>query len=212
MGNQNSHEVQEVRRDIISQSPTARHGNAATLGLYGKLYRELIKCPIGGQQFLPLHILHEVITTETVQVNHPAQSEQIVRDARKIFGILVLIGHEGAIEDLLSDELSDRYLPLERGHGDNHSILESRQIQGKVFKAFQDWDKPQITAFLEKQWQVQAPVFRVIGSHFEISAECALPLQDPMERIGDSKGSTVYGCALHPSHCQWRSQVSNTSA
>lgn len=188
-------------------------------GLYEKLLGELIKCPITRQLFLPLHVLEEEITAKTIRVNghvsNPARAEQIAREARKVFAILLLIGRQDAIGRLHSDGLTDEYLPLERGKGDTECVLKSCQNQTKLFKEFRSWDSPAINYFLEKQWQVQAPVFDAAGGNFKLSAECALPLvseHDPVEQIGHTECSTVYRCILHSSHYQGRSEVSVVAA
>jgi hypothetical protein len=153
-----------------------------------------------------------MITTEAVQANpdvcNAHQAEQVVREARKVFAILVLIGRDDAIGDLLAEELIDEYLPLVRREIGDDQIIGSRQVAAKVFMTLQDWEPRQVDDFLAKQWLFQAPVFNAPGYHYDIFPECALPIQSQEEIIGSTSSSIVHACTVRPSHFQQEFHVS----
>jgi hypothetical protein len=197
-----------------AKRPTARSTTPdTTRTLYKNVNGALIKCPISRKQFLPLDILQQVITMKAVRaipdVCNVNQAEQVVRGARKVFAILVLVGREDAISYLLADGLIDEYLPLYRREDGNDQILVSRHVGVKAFETFQDWEPHQVTYFLEKQWLFQAPVFDATGRHYDIAPECALPIQSQDDQIWSTSFSTVFRCKLRPSHYQQESKVSN---
>jgi hypothetical protein len=197
------------------------------MSLYDELDDSLAECPLSHNKFLPLNILNDVITVEKVRANTGAntgsavkthtsssnhsRAEDVVREAKRVFAILVLIGCENAIENLLLEGLTDEQLPLSRrGSGPDRNVL-SGAVGNKKFETFRGWKQANVDHFLEKQWRVQAPVFDTTGSHFILHRECALPLKPQFEQIGRTTFSRVFKCILYPAHYQPASEVSVTS-
>jgi len=194
----------------------------ATTTLYKVLRPSLLDSPLGGtgQQFLPLNILDEAITKETVQAELqklPWRSRalqrgltgKVLQKAKKVFAILVLMGEPLAITGLLPEGLTDEHLPLSRKEGKDDNILVS--VRGKTFRSFEAWrNEARVTEFLEKQWVVQAPVLDTTGKHITLDPQSPFPFLQ-IEEIGGSRFSTVYKGALHPAH-QQEIRVSVSSA
>lgn len=182
------------------------------MNLYNELRRSHTKCPLGHHKFLPLNILHDVITVDRVQenigsvVNNNDLPSRVVQEAKRVFAILVLIGREDAIGNLLSEGLTDKQLPLSRSDSNRNMLCGS--VGNKTFETFQGWKEPIVDHFLEKQWRVQAPVFDTTGRHFNLHQGCALPLQPEFKQIGSTAFSKVFKCALYPAHYQQTSNVS----
>jgi hypothetical protein len=181
-----------------------------TQTLYDLLRPSLLDSPLGGngQQFLPLNIIDNVITKETVQAEVPWRnralirglSGKVVQQAKKVFAILVLMGEPLAITELLPEGLTDDHLPLSQQGGQNDNILVS--VRGKTFRSFESWrKKARVDEFLEKQWLVQAPVLDITGKHITLDPNCPFPFSTADE-VGGGRFSTVYKSALHPAHQQ----------
>ncbi|PMD20206.1 hypothetical protein NA56DRAFT_705018 [Hyaloscypha hepaticicola] len=177
------------------------------LSLYSQLKYSMLESPLDGQGFLPLNILDELITKESVKAQlswktllfQSGLPNKIVQHAKKVFAILVLMDKALAITELLSEGLTDEHLPLGR-KGDNSNILVS--IRGKTFESFDGWGNDALVGnFLDKQWLVQAEVLDTTGKHFVLNPKCPLPFPR-VEEIGGGHLSTVYRAALHPAYLQ----------
>jgi hypothetical protein len=194
--------------------------NPATPKLEERLLDNSKECPLSHNQYLPLDILqkevnvHSVLThiesvirTPTTISNHDL-AEKIIQQAKGVFATLIFVGRENAIEELLSEGLTDKHLPLShRGSGADRNLLWCRD-GSKIFETFREWRVTEVNNFLREQWRVQAPVFDIAGSHFTLGRDCALPLEPGRELIGTTGFSRVYKCALYPSHYRMISQVS----
>jgi hypothetical protein len=200
-----------------NQNPSILHATA--MNLYDELIDSLTKCPLSQNKFLPLNILQDIITVESVLANtdsiataqtlfsNGGLAVEVVQRAKKVFASLIFVGRESAIGDLLSEGLTDEQLPLSRrGSGDDRNLLSGRD-GNKTFETFREWNRADVDHFLEKQWRVQAPVFDTTGGHFSLHRECALPLMPQYEQIGSTGFSKVFGCELHSAHYQQGSQV-----
>lgn len=176
------------------------------MSLYAELSSHLRICPLGDKSFLPLDSLDETITAESVKAQLSREDLQfwsglpgeVVQHAKKVFAILVLIDEPRAIKDLLLEGLTDEHLPLFPKGDRNDNILVS--VRGKTFQSFVAWpSSARVDAFLEKQWEVQAPVFDATGSNIILNPKCALPFQSIAE-VGRGQFGTVYKGVLHPAH------------
>jgi hypothetical protein len=196
---------------------------ATPFNLYDILKESLIKCPLSRNRFLPLDILQDVITAESVRANvgsnlktellssNKDPAEEVVRKAKKVYAILVFLERQNDIGALLAEGLTDEHLPLSRpGCAPDQKVLSCRSGI-KTFKTFRNWRLPEVDNFLERQWQVQAPVFDTTGSHFNLAPECALPLHPKAEQIGRTAISRVYKCTLYPAHYPQGAKVSITA-
>jgi hypothetical protein len=82
---------------------------------------------IDGKQFVPLDYLERIINKENIKIELGITDgactkarkssdlpDRITKEAKRIFGALVLMGKGGAIEGLLEEGLTDDHLPLSR--------------------------------------------------------------------------------------------------
>lgn len=167
-----------------------------------------VKGPLGQPPFLPLGSLKDKINKRNVcsqlslytRLLHPRLADRIVRDARKIFAILVLIEKPHAILSMIQDGLTDEHLPLSLEEGKPKGVLVSKKGgHSKEFKCFAS----QVGArdFFQRQWMVQAPLFNSPGAHFEMDTNCALPLTECVEAaVGPF--AVVYKGEIHSAHHQ----------
>ncbi len=196
-----------------SRERTQRDTNEAAARLYSQLKNGTAICPFSGKRVLPSNALDEFITAESVReagalprkTCRRDMAEDVFREAKKIFAILVTQNLHSCIGDLFSNGLNDTHLPLEHGKDDSRVLVGA---DGTKFYIFQSWDLPIIDNFMTAQYMVQAPVFGNNGRHFDLAPECGLPLQGEKERIGDAALSEVYKCTLHPGNCEPDLQVS----
>lgn len=183
--------------------------------LYDELADNLAICPLTENEFLPLSVLKKVITVETLSniFKDEDLAQSIVRLAPKAFATLILLGHQKAmsIKDLLSEGFTDEQLPLSRRSSGAYRNVLSNYAGNRSFATFGKWERVEVDHFLDKQWQVQAPVFDTFGSHFILDRKCALPLHEDYTQIGTTDFSNVFKCGLYSSHRQHHSQVSVTS-
>jgi hypothetical protein len=196
--------------------------NPATPKLDEILHDNSKECPLSHNQYLPLDILQKevtvksvlayiesVIRTPTTISNHDL-AVKIIQQAKGVFATLIFVGRENAIEELLSEGLIDKHLPLSRrGSGADRNLLCCRD-GSKIFETFREWRVTEVNNFLREQCRVQEPVFDIAGSHFTLGRDCALPLEPGWELIGTTGFSRVYKCALYPGHYRMISQVSVT--
>lgn len=176
------------------------------MSFYQQLDTSLIHCPLGDHMFLPRSTLDKKVTRDyisaqlslTTRCLNWSLPDKVFLHAKKVFAILVLVGEQRAIKGLLREGLSDDHLPLSF-HGDGSSrILESQN--GQLFRIFSTWKKePNVRAFLEKQWQVQAPVFDTPGQHITIDKKCALPFTQCDDAFMGLL-CTVYKGKVHKDH------------
>ena len=180
--------------------------------LFNELCSLLVECPntMGLQSFLPQSDLDKAITKESVKDALPflvralngRLPEKVVKNAKKVFAILVIIAKPIAIKDLLAEGIADTYLPLSGDEGEEANVLVSANgARFKSFSAFKHEATKLTKDFLEKQWLVQAPVMDTAGKHIILDQRCPLPFVE-MEPIGAGQHSTVYRTALHASHQQ----------
>jgi serine/threonine protein kinase len=179
------------------------HGNK--ISLFRRLRDAQVECPLNDQRFLPLDVMNEVITEDTVRqaisgklgrIFDRKLPSKIVKDAKKTFAILVEIGEPGKMKELFLEGLTDDHLPLS-------PIKDSNELQsenGKRFPSFARWETEQrVTDFIDKQWIFLAPVLDISGRFIKLSSKCPLPFLD-MDEIGHTGTSTVYKTCLHHAH------------
>ncbi|OCK75233.1 kinase-like protein, partial [Lepidopterella palustris CBS 459.81] len=128
-------------------------------------------CPLTDKEYIPLNVLHEKITWQTVVPMLPDTiarrwfpcwdynlSEKI-QGARKIIAILVLINQERAIEDLCLGNLTDGDLPISRNGVD----LQSRHGK-KVSTLFTALTPGAVDSFLKTQWMFLEPILELVSA------------------------------------------------
>jgi hypothetical protein len=195
---------------------------ATPVDFYGVLRHKLTTCPLTHVDFLPLDILQDVITVDSIRAdagwnsnpellsNLEDTAEEVLLNAKKVYASLVFIQRQSAFEALLSEGLTDEDLPLSRQSGTSTNVL-CCQKGIKTFEAFRSLRSFEVDIYLEKQWHVLAPVFDTTGSHFNLSRKCALPLTPMREEIVKTSNSQVYKCALYPAHYPQGAKVSAKS-
>ncbi|KAH6976371.1 kinase-like domain-containing protein [Ilyonectria sp. MPI-CAGE-AT-0026] len=175
------------------------------MSFYQQLDKSLIDCDPGDNKFLPLTTLEQKVTRKNIraQLSRSTQllnwslPEKVFLHAKKVFAILVLVGEQHAIKGLLREGLLDEHLPLSP-HGDGSSRILASQ-NGQLFMSFSTWkNEPNVGAFLEKQWQVQAPVLNKPGQHINLHKKCPLPLTKCLKAIDGT--FPVYEGKVHEAH------------
>jgi serine/threonine protein kinase len=196
---------------LVSRQNATRSSSSVArliLAMFKRLKSKYLKCPLSTNRFLPLDVLDEEITEENVRDEIPGKlanffkphlPSTVVRQAKKVFTILVIVGEPQAIKDLLAEGITDEDLPLSRRDGDeDDNNLVS--CSGKVFSSFADWkDEPRVEYFLDKQWTVLAPVLDFSGSDIKLSMSSALPFE-AVDPVGHNNMVTVYKSDVHPAH------------
>jgi hypothetical protein len=188
------------------------------------LYGELDKCLRLGHEdseFLPLSEISTRVTENNIKSEIPMRKRcfsnrslprRILKQARSIFSILVLIQEAWAIVDLVRrDNIRDEDLPLVRKSvdGDDANVLLSAN-SGKVFPSFSSWPKKaRVRDFLSFQWLVQAPVLNSFGQHILLDPKCPLPLIECVTKCKSGPNSVIHKCKIHRAH-QTIFKVTNT--
>ncbi|EWZ85482.1 hypothetical protein NW765_007096 [Fusarium oxysporum] len=179
------------------------------------LYRQLNKCLIPcheDAEFLPLSEISARVTEDNIKSEVPIRKRcfsnrslprTILKQARKIFSILVLIQEAQAIVDLVCrDNITDEDLPLTRQSmsGDDQNVLISAKT-GKAFPSFSLWPREaRVRDFLNFQWLVQAPVLNALGQHISLDTKCPLPLIDCVMKCKSGPNSVLHKCKIHGAH------------
>lgn len=176
--------------------------------LFHQLETGMVPCNLAenklGSSFLPKDIVDELVTTESIAANLSwwdllwSLPNQVHAQAPKLFAVLVLIGQPSAIRKLIyNDNITDNDLPLIREGSDNGAIFD--KTRKKKFTSFQSWAPPNVSAFFDKQWIIQAPVLDTAGQNLKLHPNCPLPVKSCTHKIS-SGGVTVYQVWLHPAH------------
>lgn len=112
----------------------------------------------------------------------------VLRRARKIFAILLLIRKLQALAGFVEGGLDDNLLPL------SDSAFDPLEKSG-VLSASREWNIEARQVFLEHQWTVLAPVF-LEGSHLKLANDAILPITE-IRAIAKGADSDVYLIAIH---------------
>ncbi|KAK4160905.1 hypothetical protein QBC43DRAFT_303495 [Cladorrhinum sp. PSN259] len=173
------------------------------------LERGVVASALNRHAFIPLDVLDNVITIDSIIMSLGLQNRllaqywsdklptRIHQEAKKLFTILVLIGQDSAIQELLSNGLSDKDLPLARK--DNTGVLMSK-VTKKDFACFKSWSPARRKVFLYTQWLVQAPVIERVGQNLVLDANCPLPFIRKGKTLGGTYRVDVYQAHIHPAH------------
>ncbi|KAI3326458.1 kinase-like protein [Xylariaceae sp. AK1471] len=194
-----------------SQSSNSSSDDLIGHGLYSRLWPMVIGRGHTNRglhfQFLPLDAIEKTITAETVDAQsvryrlfkaHSSSSEQVVEQARGVFAIVGLCDKDKSIRNLFREGLTDQHLPLEKRpvKGNPNTLISH---QGKEFKSLSNWDTAAVDYFLERQWLVLAPVFRMRGEHIDVNERAPLPVYK-IEEISSGNARTVYSARLRAAH------------
>ncbi|KAM7215589.1 Protein kinase-like domain containing protein [Rhypophila decipiens] len=137
--------------------------------------------------------------------------DQVVRQARKVFAILVLIDHGPAIRELVNDDrIDDGDLPLSSEFDDQTGKTRVFSVKtGKQLASFGSWPRPQIQKFLDKQWFVQVPIL-ITGQHLKIKRRLFSSLPVLKSGLVKTQGHNVliHEATLHPDYASFSSSDS----
>jgi serine/threonine protein kinase len=162
-----------------------------------------------GREYISMDVIKNVVTKENIKAElgrtpgdgTPLEDRLadlvVENNARGVFAILVYTGQPWDIKKLLDDSLADEYLPLVR----QKQELQSVPYPEKIFSVPKGWHRRQVDNFLDKQWMVLAPVFKISGQHMKLDPKCPLPFSKVNENI-HNHGTVVYRAQLHPWHQQ----------
>lgn len=185
--------------------------------LFRQLENGVVHCGLTEDErsatFLPESVVYEVLTKESITATlswsqrlysrwSPGNSltDKIHSRARKVFAVLILIGEESKISDLIyNDGITDDHLPLVLEY--DGAMIMSRH-SSKRFHSFKSWDARRVRDFLDWQWVVLAPVLDMTdkhGKHIILDPKCPLPIENSVLKERGSHVS-LYQAHLHPAH------------
>jgi hypothetical protein len=167
------------------------------------------KSSIDNCEFVPLDYLERIISKENIKIElgikdgactnarKPSElPDRITKEAKKIFGALVLMGKADKIEGLLDEGVTDEHLPLSRDP--KYDAVLSRD--GATSFQFGSLGRHTITEFIKrKQWLFLAPILDTNGELIEVNYECALPFTDS-EVEGHGAAGIVYRAKIYEGH------------
>jgi len=160
------------------------------------------KKPAAGQKmryFLPNGSLEQILTLNTVQnaLSDPSfqipphkkdsTAQTVIREARKVFAVLVELKLEHALAQFIENEIMDKELPVDE------KILERVICSGDA------------RDFIYRQWEYLAYNFRRGPYQREIRTEIILPYLEE-EKIGGGGYSTVYEVFIHSAHQDFKTK------
>ena len=167
------------------------------------------KSSIDNCEFMQLDYLEGVINKENIKIELGIKDgactnarkpsdlpDRITKEAKKIFGALVLMGKADKIEGLLDERLTDDHLPLSR-HPDFDALLSR---DGTTSFQFGCLGRQTITEFIKrKQWLFLAPILDTNGELIKVNYECALPFTDS-EVEGHGAAGIVHRAKIYEGH------------
>ncbi|KAI1298563.1 kinase-like protein [Xylaria venustula] len=199
------------------QSAPSSYGSTGD-DLYQQLSTRTVNCDEAVEtqaltcvSFLPRDAIDEVITTAVVKSQSGGflsrffwrypDSAKVAKQAKSLFAILVLCGLQNDFCDLFHDGVRDEHLPLARRNSQGHPN-DLFSPTGNKFTAFSKRKnyKFQVDSFLEKQWQVLAPVFTALGEDIHVDKKSPLPFYDIKKISSLNYKNTVYRGTLHAAH------------
>ncbi|KAF4833862.1 hypothetical protein CGCTS75_v003693 [Colletotrichum tropicale] len=132
--------------------------------LFSRLNKSTLDCTVVGLRFLPCDVIDGVITRETLKHELPRSwrsrlsrddmTMRIVRDAKKLFAILLIIGEKHKIKDLMKEGLTDHDLPFSESAVPARGGIRTSNPSKEVH-SFRQWEEPKVELFLRSQWLVQ---------------------------------------------------------
>jgi len=160
-------------------------------------------------EFVPLDYLERIINNENIKIELGIKNgactdarkpsnlpDRITKQAKKIFGALVLMGKADKIEGLLDEGLTDDHLPLSRDP--KYDAVLSRD--GATSFQFGCLGRQTITEFIKrKQWLFLAPILDTNGELIEVNYESALPFTDS-EVEGHGAAGIVHRAKIYEGH------------
>lgn len=202
----------ESPMDQRSSTPTeesTKYGDNSH-GLYDLLSQTNAQpeCPITRRKWILPEIIDKNITQENVLVYTSLsntlcgdyKAEKIMKHAKKVFALLILIGcDQNTIERLLfNDRLTDDDLPLHIDRGFLVSVKTGKKFGGFLRRVDAD-------NLVRGQWLFLPPVFDETDPNLKaclirtLSDDCPLPLRRK-EHLTSTNTSSVSKCELHSAY------------
>ncbi|KAI0976972.1 kinase-like protein [Xylaria arbuscula] len=184
--------------------------------LYQQLSMRIVKCDkametqaLSRVKFLPRDAVDEVITTGVVNSQltwlpwpfskscDPAEAKEV----KNLLAILGLCGMEKDFRDLFNEGVRDKHLPLARrnSRGYCNDLLSPAGDEFKTFSKRKNYES-RVDEFLDKQWQVLAPVLTTSNRDIYLDGEYPLPFYDIKKISALNLNNTVYKGMLHAAH------------
>jgi hypothetical protein len=196
----------------------AEEENAMTL--HGQLESALVRWPRGTDQFfIPVDAQDRLLIASRVATEFerlfpnlaPAERLSYVTKtcslARKLFAILLLIDKGMSILDFLADGITDKDLPLVQYPKESATSSYTLRTEGRInspISAIENWSRLTIRLFYREQWGLKAPVFEMLGKHYELEDDCVLPFVEDrgnnIENVNTGGYSEVWGVRIHSAH------------
>ncbi|KAK7428848.1 hypothetical protein QQZ08_004618 [Neonectria magnoliae] len=123
--------------------------------------------------------------------------QQLYATSSKVFAVLAMTRLMKCARDLHREGLTDSCLPLSRKNGQPDVLVSS--TSDKTFTTFAHY-AGSAQLFLEKQWQVLAPVFDGSGGHIDLDGNCPLPVLAAGSESTRGGASSVCRGTIHKSH------------
>jgi hypothetical protein len=178
---------------------------------------------IGGDEwFLPFNVVDDLTTRELVLAEieaagiadnlHAPLADFVLKDAKRVFLMLVWSEEVGALPDLYDEGFSDQDLPIGLEQG---SVGSSRKFQYIVrswnessttlkpqqWAAFSTWKNKDLEHFEKGQWHFLAPKFEKQRFQYRLHPKRPLPFLSKtnfLEKVGFF--SRVYQVGIHDAH------------
>ncbi|KAM5377936.1 hypothetical protein ACJZ2D_004840 [Fusarium nematophilum] len=167
-------------------------------------------CGLGAsnRRFIPENRLRDLMTAPRIKEElrielrwrFPLLNNQFINGLHstspKVFAVLAITRLIKCARGLQREGLGDSHLPLSRMDPGQDILMSA---SGEQFNTFVH-HAGSARLFLEKQWQVLAPVLDASGSHIALDENCALPVVevDPEGRRGGA--SSVCKGTIHEAH------------
>ncbi|WQF89428.1 Putative protein kinase [Colletotrichum destructivum] len=181
-----------------------------------------------GRQFLPLDDLENLISLPNVRqilkslnTYSDLEVEKYVNDVcnttpfgnsqktsrKKIFAILVMIDHVGALPSFISENMFDVHLPFEhrRKEGKRPELVFKPALNGVSvrFEGSSSWKTSKMWEFNDKQWQVMSPFFDMQSNKprlYSFDDRTVLPIVQKDWRFTYGGFSDSVRIKIHPAH------------
>lgn len=209
--------------DGVAPEAFEEDADGSSNNLEARLWDARIEWPLGqNRYFIPVDALSRLITLDSIKdellrcniVVPDGQLQdlppRILKDACRLFAILVCLGMGQCIYNFLQEGLTDDDLPLIRAEVKGKARatgsfkLRSHRQSGVPIKCMASWTRANTTAFDRDQWWMLAPTFFKKNKvrHWALEDNCVLPFIEDYEQTQatESGFSWVWPVRVHPAH------------
>jgi len=171
--------------------------------------------------FLPHDKLNDIVSREEVmsnlkdaKVSNPEDLvDFVLKDAKQLFLILVMMENLSLLGGLQQDEIKDASLPIGFDKECYGYSLEELEPLGKPrFSIFKDWSRNERRLFDTYQWNFAIPMFNGSQFRFHFHRSRILPFLNSEAKKPVSSGffGEVSRTEIHPAHIVVSEAVSNS--